>query len=298
MVAYDRDSTSNSIQVWMQQLSSPTGKTGIAFNDADLLVYYQKGGRDGAIRIGPNTLASVSAAYVSGGWVAVDATNMPGLYRLDVPDVFFTSAAGINTGVVMVRASGAVHTPLLVEFTDAITVVSGRITAITSAADATLATMTTTLANISANVSTVSAAVAAVSVAVAGVASQVVNVSAAISNVSAAISNVSANISSVSAGINSVSAAISSVSAAVTNTSARVSSVSAAVQTIVARTSAIDGLEIRQFMAVIGAAVAGKSSGHESSAPVYRNIGDTLNRITATTDANGNRTAVSANTTG
>lgn len=45
----------------------------------------------------------------------------------------------------------------------------------------------------------------------------------------------------------------------------------------------------------IGAATMGISSGHESGTPVYRDTNDTINRIQATTDANGNRTATTLN---
>jgi len=39
------------------------------------------------------TLASASASYTEGGFILVDDTNMPGVYRLDVPD------AALITGV-------------------------------------------------------------------------------------------------------------------------------------------------------------------------------------------------------
>lgn len=47
-----------------------------------------------------------------------------------------------------------------------------------------------------------------------------------------------------------------------------------------------------EVMQIMSAALAGKASGLDSNNPVFRDINDTKNRITATTDANGNRTAV------
>ncbi len=47
-----------------------------------------------------------------------------------------------------------------------------------------------------------------------------------------------------------------------------------------------------QLMRGFAAALMGKSSGHETNTPKYRDLGDTKNVIDATTDANGNRTAV------
>lgn len=47
-----------------------------------------------------------------------------------------------------------------------------------------------------------------------------------------------------------------------------------------------------QLMRGFAAVLMGKSSGHESNAPKYRDLGDTKNVIDAATDANGNRTTV------
>jgi len=55
--------------------------------------------------------------------------------------------------------------------------------------------------------------------------------------------------------------------------------------------------DLQEMMRVIFSACAGKSSGHESGTPAYRDAADTKNRISATTDANGNRTAVTLDAT-
>jgi hypothetical protein len=52
---------------------------------------------------------------------------------------------------------------------------------------------------------------------------------------------------------------------------------------------------IQHILKLIGAIAAGKASGLDSNAPVYRDISDTLNRISATTDTSGNRSAVTLN---
>jgi hypothetical protein len=51
------------------------------------------------------------------------------------------------------------------------------------------------------------------------------------------------------------------------------------------------GYTVRQALRLIAAAVASKVSG-EPGAPIFRNLADTANRISATVDANGNRTVV------
>lgn len=54
----------------------------------------------------------------------------------------------------------------------------------------------------------------------------------------------------------------------------------------------IDGLAAADLMKVFAAVLAGKSEGFEANAPAFRNLGDTKDRVAATLDANGNRTAV------
>lgn len=49
---------------------------------------------------------------------------------------------------------------------------------------------------------------------------------------------------------------------------------------------------VRQLLKLFAAALFGKSSGGGTVTVVFRDTGDTVNRITATCDTNGNRTAV------
>lgn len=53
------------------------------------------------------TLASASAAWSSGGFIEVDGTNCPGLYRFDIPDAAF--AAGVDKVIVSVKVTGAIE---------------------------------------------------------------------------------------------------------------------------------------------------------------------------------------------
>lgn len=57
-----------------------------------------------------------------------------------------------------------------------------------------------------------------------------------------------------------------------------------------------DGVEtsytVRQTLRLMAAALLGKVSGADANAPLFRDVNDTTDRITATTDANGNRTDV------
>ena len=98
--------TSNrSEYVFVQDSASTTGggKTGIAFNAAGLTAYYVRPASSAtAITLATQT---VTGAWSSGGWVEVDATNLPGIYRFDIPNAVF--ATGVDHAVVMLKgASG------------------------------------------------------------------------------------------------------------------------------------------------------------------------------------------------
>ena len=103
--------TSNrSEYVFVQDSASTTGggKTGIAYNAAGFSAYYVRppvagvGGTAVSITLATQT---VSGTYSSGGWVEVDATNLPGIYRFDIPNAVF--ATGVDHAVVMLKgASG------------------------------------------------------------------------------------------------------------------------------------------------------------------------------------------------
>lgn len=60
----------------------------------------------------------------------------------------------------------------------------------------------------------------------------------------------------------------------------------------------IDGLSLEEALKVALAAMAGKASGLATNTAVYRAIDDSKARITATVDADGNRTAVTIDATG
>lgn len=98
-------STENqSLYLFIQDTSATDGSglTGLAFNTAGLTAYEVRP-LGVATSITLVTLASPTAAYSSGGFVEVDATNMPGVYRFDVPDSVI--ATGVRSAVVMLRGA-------------------------------------------------------------------------------------------------------------------------------------------------------------------------------------------------
>jgi hypothetical protein len=76
--------------------------------------------RQGAARV-DFTLVTVAVAgvHTDGGFIEIDATNMPGLYRLDVPDAAFLTGVDYVT-IQLVEAGGnnTLMRPLLIDLTD------------------------------------------------------------------------------------------------------------------------------------------------------------------------------------
>ena len=103
--------TDQTIDIFIQDSASTTGggKTGLAYNTASLTAYYRKGATGSATAI---TLATqtVGGAYSSGGFVEIDATNMPGLYRLDLPNAAIDTAGSVS--LMLKGASGMAPLPI------------------------------------------------------------------------------------------------------------------------------------------------------------------------------------------
>lgn len=77
---------------------------GLVYNSASLTAYYNRSGAAGAATA--ITLATATkGTWATGGFVAIDGTNMPGDYELHIPDAAL--ATGANT--VMVQLKGAAN---------------------------------------------------------------------------------------------------------------------------------------------------------------------------------------------
>lgn len=104
--------TDQTLDLFIQNSSSTTGAglTGLAYNTASLVCYYRKGATGSATAL---TLATqtVGGAHSDGGFVEIDATNMPGMYRLDLSDTIVASA-----GTVTLMLKGATNmAPVTIE---------------------------------------------------------------------------------------------------------------------------------------------------------------------------------------
>lgn len=111
-LAIKKASTDVTVYVFIQASNVTTGAglTGLVYNTTDLVASYvrPKAAR-AALSLATQT---VTGAHSDGGFVEVDATNMPGVYRLDLPDA--VCATGVNSVVVMLKGA-ANMAPLLLE---------------------------------------------------------------------------------------------------------------------------------------------------------------------------------------
>lgn len=113
-----KGATSQSIYFDALDSTSSTGgrKTGLVFNTASLTAYYVRN-QNTAVSITLATLAAANTAWSSGGFKEVDATNMPGIYRLDVPDAAFATGAD-SVAIVIKGATGMVQASCDVQLVD------------------------------------------------------------------------------------------------------------------------------------------------------------------------------------
>lgn len=192
-----KGATSQSVYVEILDSTSTTGgrKTGLLFNTASLTAYYVRNGASAAA-ITLATLAAANSAWASGGFKEVDATNLPGVYRLDIPDA--AVASGAESVVVTLKgAAGMAQVSLEVQL---------------SAIDMQdTAQIPTSVMDLAAGVET--------------------------------------------------------------------------------------GWTLRQAMRIVLSAMAGKASGLATTTAVFRDMADSKDRISATVDASGNRTAVTRDAT-
>ena len=117
-LALKKDSTSQSILLFIQDSSSTVGAglAGLAFNTSGLTAYYARPrANPAAITLATQT---VTGAYSAGGFVAIDGTNMPGFYRLDLPDAAL--ATGVDSVVLQLRgAANMAPLPIEIQLTSA-----------------------------------------------------------------------------------------------------------------------------------------------------------------------------------
>lgn len=111
-LALKKAATDVTVYLFAQDSSKTTGEglTGLAYNTGSLVAYYVRPlGSATQITLATQT---VTGAHSDGGFKEIDATNMPGVYRLDLPDA--VCATGVPSALVMLK--GATNlAPVLLE---------------------------------------------------------------------------------------------------------------------------------------------------------------------------------------
>jgi hypothetical protein len=96
-------STDVTINVFIKNktLNDGSGLTGLVFDTANLTSYYIRPGANAAVL---NLVTqTVTGAHTDGGFVEIDSTNMPGVYRLDLSDAIL--ASGVGTVQIMLQGA-------------------------------------------------------------------------------------------------------------------------------------------------------------------------------------------------
>jgi hypothetical protein len=113
-------STSQSVNVFIQDSSSTVGAglAALVFNTTNLIAYYTfQGANATATAITLATLAAVNSAFSSGGFKEIDATNMKGIYRLDIPNAALAAAKGRAVTIMLSGAANMAPCVLEIELT-------------------------------------------------------------------------------------------------------------------------------------------------------------------------------------
>ena len=107
----NRGTTSKLLRIFVQNSSSSSisGLTGLAYNSTGLTWYFAyEGGTSTAVTL---TSGAVVGTWQSGGLVAVDATNMPGVYEIGVPN----AALATGNSVIMYLQGATNMSPVMIE---------------------------------------------------------------------------------------------------------------------------------------------------------------------------------------
>jgi len=95
-------STDISLPILLRSTSDSTEVTGKVAADVTASYWRQGGSRT---NISASDLTTITDAHAAGGWKEVDATNMPGVYRFDIPDA--AVATGADWVVITIKVAGA-----------------------------------------------------------------------------------------------------------------------------------------------------------------------------------------------
>lgn len=315
--------TSEIWQIFIRDSSSTTGAglTGLAYNSSGLSAYYHRDTDTSATAI---TLADMTVgSFTSSGFKKIDDTNMPGWYQFCPPNAALASGAK-SCAFLLKGATNMAPVPIEVQLVavnpdDAVRM--GMTALPNAAAEAagglyTRGTGAGQIAqdangNVRVNVDTIKTN----AVVNGGTITFPTNSTlASTTNITGGTVTTATNVTNVSAGgiaaasfaagaIDSTAIAADAIGAseiaadAITSSELAASAANEIADALLDRASAVDGYTTRQAMRLILAALAGKLSGAATTTVVIRDAADAKDRITATVDSDGNRSAVTLDAT-
>lgn len=106
------DSTSVSVTIFA--VDEVTGVPHTGLEAGDLSAYYART-RGAPTQVTVSALSDPDDAHADGGFIEIDAANMKGVYRFDVPDAAF--ASGADGVTIVLQATGALLRPVDVRLT-------------------------------------------------------------------------------------------------------------------------------------------------------------------------------------
>ena len=110
--------TSQSILVDLYILATGAPQTALVFNSSGLTAYYSFAGANAtSTSITLATLGAVNSAWSSGGFIKLDDTNMPGVYRFDVPNAVIAASKGREVIITFTGFSGMATRHIKIELT-------------------------------------------------------------------------------------------------------------------------------------------------------------------------------------
>lgn len=319
MITVKQGTTSLSFYFNLVDSAAGTPKTGLTIANMDAT--YTRN-RAAAVKNDLTALAAVTTAWTVNQAIEVDSVNAPGLYRIDYPDAAF--AAGADKVTLSVTCAGTAPAHMLVELVANITadvvallpaaLVGGRIDASVGAmaanvmtAAAAAADLTTELQNGLATAAALATLDDFVDTEVAAIKAKTDNLPADpadASDIAASFATVNATLATLAtqALLTTVAGYLDTEIAAIKARTDLIPASPAAVGSAMTLNAAgvdlilddvVDGAyTLRQVLRLYASAMTAKCSGLGTATAVFRDISDTKDRITATVDADGNRSAV------
>lgn len=268
-------------------------------------------------------LATVTTAWTTAGIVSIDDTNMIGWVRIDIPNAALAAASGRMVSFLLWGGTNMAPTPFDIELT---AVNNQSATAfMTSVATVTTVTNQLTAAQIATGVwqdatagdfttaSSIGKSLYTSGVVPGGTNGLFIAGTNAATTVTTALTttftgNLTGSVASVTAGVTVANGGIAAASfgaGAVDSVALAASASNAIADATLDRAAGVEtGLTFRQAMRLIAAACSGLASGLAGTPAIYKSadiaggvVQGTKSRITATVDADGNRSAITVDLT-